>query len=181
VILLTNSGMSIASLPSPAAWTAAEINTQVVIKMTSKPLSKLSSESYKKFDEPKTYMDDSHRAHFKSILSTRRLQLLEDDASLVRLLQDDSASGHSRQSIADPLDRAAQNVDQHLELRALRRLRKLVAKIDSSIDLINQNEYGYCNTCSIEIGTLRLQARPTASQCIDCKNLAERKARQSYG
>jgi len=149
--------------------------------MTSTLSSKLSSSHYRTCDKTENYMGDAHRAHFKNILSTWRLQLLEEDASLARMLQDDSASGHSRQSIADPLDRAAQTIDQHLELRALRRLRKLLAKIDSSINLINHNEYGYCSTCGIEIGALRLQARPTATQCIDCKNLAELKARQNYG
>jgi len=79
---------------------------------------------------------------------------------------------------ADPNDRASQESDMALELRNRDRERKLIKKIDETLINIQQNEYGYCNGCGEEIGLNRLQARPTASLCIDCKTLEEIKEKQ---
>ena len=53
--------------------------------------------------------------------------------------------------------------------------RKLISKIDKTLHLIGTGDYGYCKTCGIEIALNRLEARPTADQCIDCKTVEERK------
>jgi DnaK suppressor protein len=79
---------------------------------------------------------------------------------------------------ADPNDRASQESDMALELRNRDRERKLIKKIDETLNKINQHEYGYCSSCGVEIGLKRLEARPTASQCIDCKTLDEIRERQ---
>ena len=81
----------------------------------------------------------------------------------------------------DPADRATQEEEFSLELRARDRERKLIKKIDSTLELIEQNEYGYCEACGIEIGVRRLEVRPTATSCIDCKTLAEIKEKQTGG
>lgn len=127
------------------------------------------------------YMDEAQRAHFRQVLSNWKLQLMEENVGLARTATSSALSGQVREVIADPLDQAARIVDLQIELLTLGRLRKLIAKIDSSIDLINHDDYGYCDTCGTKIGTLRLQARPTATQCIDCKSREELKAQQLSG
>jgi len=79
---------------------------------------------------------------------------------------------------ADPNDRASQESDMALELRNRDRERKLIKKIDETLGKINEHEYGYCNSCGVEIGLKRLEARPTATLCIDCKTLDEIRERQ---
>ncbi len=79
---------------------------------------------------------------------------------------------------ADPNDRASQESDMALELRNRDRERKLIKKIDETIARIVANEYGYCESCGVEIGLKRLEARPTATLCIDCKTLDEMRERQ---
>ncbi|MDH3343127.1 MAG: TraR/DksA C4-type zinc finger protein, partial [Gammaproteobacteria bacterium] len=56
-----------------------------------------------------------------------------------------------------------------------------IKKSDDTLDLISSGEYGYCETCGVEIGLKRLEARPTATQCIDCKSLDEIKEKQIKG
>jgi DnaK suppressor protein len=79
---------------------------------------------------------------------------------------------------ADPNDRASQESDMALELRNRDRERKLIKKIDETIGRIDANEYGYCESCGVEIGLKRLEARPTATLCIDCKTLDELREKQ---
>ncbi len=83
------------------------------------------------------------------------------------------------QNLPDPNDRASQEEEFSLELRTRDRERKLIRKIDKTLEAISSNEYGYCKDCGIEIGIKRLEARPTATQCIDCKTLSELKEKQT--
>jgi DnaK suppressor protein len=121
------------------------------------------------------YMNEAQRAHFKGILSNWKLQLLDETAATARMMAIGAAND------ADPIDRATQTEELHMEVRTQNRRRRLISKINASIDLIDHNEYGYCATCGIEIGLLRMQARLTATQCIDCKSLEELKERQVHG
>lgn len=120
------------------------------------------------------YMNEAQRAHFKRILEAWKQELMEEVDRTVHHMQDEAAN------FPDPVDRAAQEEEFSLELRARDRERKLIKKIESSIKNTENNEYGYCETCGVEIGIRRLEARPTASQCVDCKSLDEIKERQ-YG
>jgi DnaK suppressor protein len=79
---------------------------------------------------------------------------------------------------ADPNDRASQESDMALELRNRDRERKLIKKIDETIGKIEAEDYGYCESCGVEIGLKRLEARPTATLCIDCKTLDELREKQ---
>ena len=79
---------------------------------------------------------------------------------------------------ADPNDRATQESDMGLELRNRDRERKLIKKINEMLAKIDAGEYGYCEKCGVEIGLNRLEARPTATLCIDCKTLDEIRERQ---
>lgn len=121
------------------------------------------------------YMNEKQKEHFLAILRAWRDQLMEEVDRTVHHLQDDAAN------YPDPADRATQEEEFSLELRTRDRERKLIRKIDSTIEKIAQDEYGYCESCGIEIGIRRLEARPTADKCIDCKTLDEIKEKQWGG
>jgi len=118
------------------------------------------------------YMNPNQRAHFKKILEALKVELSEDIDRTVHALQDDATL------FADPNDRASQESDIALELRNRDRERKLIKKIDETIARIDKDDYGYCENCGIEIGLKRLEARPTATLCIDCKTLDELREKQ---
>ncbi len=112
------------------------------------------------------YMNKRMRDHFMLILTTWRQSLMIDAEETVRTLQ---KSG----SFADPIDRAADEEERSVSLKTGDRKRKLVKKIDGTIDKINEEDFGYCASCGVEIGIRRLEARPTATECIDCKSFDE--------
>lgn len=118
------------------------------------------------------YMNDDQKAHFKRILEAWKKQLMEEVDRTVDHMKDEAAN------FPDPVDRASQEEEFSLELRTRDRERKLLKKIEATIQQIDDDEYGYCESCGIEIGIRRLEARPTASLCIDCKTLAEIKEKQ---
>ncbi|MGH8352819.1 MAG: RNA polymerase-binding protein DksA [Pseudomonas sp.] len=118
------------------------------------------------------YMGEPMRAHFTSILNRWKLELMQEVDRTVHHMQDEAAN------FPDPADRASQEEEFSLELRARDRERKLIKKIDETLQLIEDNEYGWCESCGVEIGIRRLEARPTATLCIDCKTLAEIKEKQ---
>ena len=117
-------------------------------------------------------MSERMRAHFTNILQQWKLQLMQEVDRTVHHMQDEAAN------FPDPADRASQEEEFSLELRARDRERKLIKKIDQTLQLVDDNEYGWCDSCGVEIGIRRLEARPTATMCIDCKTLAEIKEKQ---
>jgi DnaK suppressor protein len=120
------------------------------------------------------YMNERHIGHFDNILKSWRHELVDDLERTVSAMQDELLN------LPDPNDRASQETDRSLELRTRDRERKLIRKIDESRASIASGDYGYCENCGIEIGVQRLEARPTATQCIDCKNLNELREKQGY-
>ena len=118
------------------------------------------------------YMNSKQLAHFRKTMEALKAELLGDIERTVHTMQDEATV------FADPNDRASQESDIALELRNRDRERKLIKKIDESIARIDSGEYGYCDSCGVEIGLKRLEARPTATLCIDCKELEERKEKQ---
>ena len=118
------------------------------------------------------YMNAKQRTHFRKILESLKAELSEEIDRTVHTMQDEATV------FADPNDRASQESDMALELRNRDRERKLIKKIDETIGRIDANEYGYCDSCGVEIGLKRLEARPTATLCIDCKTLDELRERQ---
>ena len=112
------------------------------------------------------------RKHFRKILESIKSELSQEIDRTVHTMQDEATV------FADPNDRASQESDMALELRNRDRERKLIKKIDETIARIDANEYGYCESCGVEIGLKRLEARPTATLCIDCKTLDELRERQ---
>lgn len=137
----------------------------------------MTSELHKPFPpyRPKAreeYMNPRQLAHFRKMLDEMKRDLSQDIERTVHTMQDEATI------FADPNDRASQESDMSLELRNRDRERKLIKKIDETIARIDAGEYGYCESCGVEIGLKRLEARPTATLCIDCKTLDELRERQ---
>ena len=161
------------------APTAAK-TTKTATKATSKPAKKTGGVEFKNFEpyKPKRgekYMNEQQRVHFRGILLNWKSELMQEVDRTVTHMKDEAAN------FPDPADRATQEEEFSLELRTRDRERKLIKKIDATMELIEQNDYGYCEACGVEIGIQRLEARPTATQCIDCKTLAEIKEKQEMG
>ncbi|MHB1240554.1 MAG: RNA polymerase-binding protein DksA [Gammaproteobacteria bacterium] len=128
--------------------------------------------------EPKKgedYMSDPQSAHFRAILIAWKHELLQETERTVHHMQDEAAN------FPDPNDRATQEEEFSLELRTRDRERKLVKKIHEALARLETGEYGYCEACGVEIGIRRLEARPTATLCIDCKTLDEIREKQMSG
>lgn len=137
----------------------------------------LDGSSFTPYKEKKgeEYMNEQQRDHFKSILLNWKRELMEEVDRTMSHMKDEAAN------FPDPADRASQEEEFSLELRTRDRERKLIKKIDKTVELIEQDDYGYCETCGVEIGIRRLEARPTATLCVDCKTLAEIKEKQIGG
>jgi DnaK suppressor protein len=121
------------------------------------------------------YMSQEQLSHFRAILLRWRQELMEEVDRTVHHMRDEAAN------FPDPADRATQEEEFSIELRTRDRERKLIKKIDQTIERLDAGDFGYCDTCGVEIGLRRLEARPTATQCVDCKALDEIKERQLHG
>lgn len=127
-------------------------------------------------EEPgETYMNERQLAHLEKILLAWRQSLMEEVDRTVSHMKDEAAN------FPDPSDRASQEEEFSIELRTRDRERKLIKKIEDGLERLHEDDFGYCEACGIEIGLRRLEARPTATLCIDCKTLAEIKERQNQG
>ena len=118
------------------------------------------------------YMNPKQVEHFRGILMAWKRQLMEEVDRTLHHMQDEAAN------FPDPNDRATQESEFTLELRTRDRERKLIKKIDEALISLDAGEYGYCESCGIEIGIRRLEARPTATLCYDCKVLEEIREKQ---
>ncbi len=125
-----------------------------------------------KMKKGEEYMSPAQLEHFRAILNGLKADLGADIDRTVHTMQDEATV------FADPNDRASQESDMSLELRNRDRERKMIKKIDEMLAKIDSGEYGYCEKCGIEIGLSRLEARPTATLCIDCKTLDEIREKQ---
>ena len=119
-------------------------------------------------------MNEKQREHFMNILTSWRQDLLDETSRTVINLQDETINH------PDPTDRASQETDMSIELRNRDRERRLIRKIEESIARLEMGGYGFCESCGIEIGLGRLEARPTATLCLDCKTLDEMKERRMH-
>ena len=120
-------------------------------------------------------MNEKQMEHFCLLLRAWRDQLRQEVDRTVHHMQDEAAN------FPDPVDRAAQEEEFSLELRTRDRERKLIKKIEKTLKRIDEDDFGFCDECGIEIGVRRLEARPTADMCIDCKTMAEIKEKQLQG
>ena len=121
------------------------------------------------------YMNAKQKNHFMSILDSWAEQLqIEQDRTADKIQENVS-------NFPDESDRATHEEEFTLELRTRERERKLLSKINESIEDLKSKDYGFCASCGIEIGIRRLEARPTATRCIDCKTIEEIHERQQFG
>ena len=121
------------------------------------------------------HMNEKQQEHFKLILKAWRTELMEEVDRTVSHMKDEAAN------FPDPSDRATQEEEFSLELRTRDRERKLIKKIDKTLIRIEEDDYGFCAQCGIDIGVRRLEARPTAELCVDCKTLDEIREKQITG
>lgn len=163
--------------PAAKKATAAKSKAGAKRKTTKRKASGLEFQNFAPYKQKRgeKYMSPEQHEHFKSILLNWKSELMQEVDRTVSHMKDEAAN------FPDPADRATQEEEFSLELRTRDRERKLIKKIDSTMELIEQNDYGYCEACGVEIGIQRLEARPTATQCIDCKTLAEIKEKQVLG
>jgi len=118
------------------------------------------------------YMNKKQQEHFRAVLNAWKKELEDEITRTVQQMRD------VPENPPDPNDRASQETDMSLELRSRDRERKLIKKIDEAIERIDTGDYGFCEVCGVEIGVERLEARPTADLCIDCKTLDEIREKQ---
>ena len=128
-----------------------------------------------KISKTEKYMNKSQQKHFINILNSWKNALDNEQEKTEKLIQQDQSN------FPDSLDRASKEEEFMLELRKRERERKLISKIELSLKDIEDDLYGYCETCGVEIGIKRLEARPTATQCIGCKTVDEIKEKQQFG
>jgi len=167
----TNSSSSKAKLTSTNEQQKKKVATSVTTASDD-----LSFGNYTPYDikTGEDYMNAEQVEHFRKILLGWKRELMDKIEDTMHHLQDEAAN------FPDPNDRASQESEFTLELRTRDRERKLIKKIDESLQALDDEEYGYCTSCGIDIGVRRLEARPTATQCIDCKTLNEIREKQ-YG
>ncbi|RKZ35504.1 MAG: RNA polymerase-binding protein DksA [Gammaproteobacteria bacterium] len=122
--------------------------------------------------EAEEYMSEAQLEHFRQILWQWKKKLMAEVDRTMHHLQDDAVH------FPDPNDCATLEEEFSIELRTRDRERKLTQKIDMAIRTIDSKEYGFCINCGAEIGLRRLEARPTATQCIDCKTQDEIREKQ---
>lgn len=120
-------------------------------------------------DEP--FMNDPQRAYFRRKLLNWRDEILRSTKETLQHLQDDS------EQHADIADRATSETERALELRARDRQRKLIAKIDSALERIEDGTYGYCEETGEPISLKRLDARPIATFSVEAQERHERRER----
>jgi DnaK suppressor protein len=118
------------------------------------------------------FMCEPQQKHFHQLLTTWKNELMSEVDRTVHHMQDDAAN------FPDPNDRATQETEFSLELRTRDRERKLIKKIEEALRTLENGDYGFCESCGIDIGIRRLEARPTATLCIDCKTLEEIREKQ---
>ncbi|MPV85681.1 RNA polymerase-binding protein DksA [Ostreibacterium oceani] len=128
----------------------------------------LKNASYQ-LEKNEAYMNARQLAHFKQLLLSMKESILDHASDTKVHLQSDTSK------LADIADRASQEEEFSLTLRSRDRERKLIYKIDAALERIVTGDFGYCEKCGVDIGIKRLEARPTAELCIDCKEIEEKK------
>jgi len=113
------------------------------------------------------YMSEGQLEHFRQILNNWKQELMEEVDRTIHHLRDEATN------FPDPNDRATQESEFGLELRARDRERKLLKKIGAALERIEDGSYGYCEETGEEIGLRRLEARPIATLCLEAQERHE--------
>ncbi len=115
------------------------------------------------------YMNDTQLAFFRLKLQALKRDILNSAGETTEHLREDTVI------VPDPADRATIEEEHALELRTRDRERKLLKKIEQSIQLIDNGDYGYCDETGEPIGVPRLLARPTATLSLEAQQRRELK------
>jgi DnaK suppressor protein len=118
-------------------------------------------------DEP--FMNERQLEYFRRKLIAWKEDLIEGSKVTISGLQNNT------RNIPDITDRASEETDRALELRARDRQRKLVSKIDAALRRIDEGEYGYCEVTGAPISLKRLDARPIATMTLEAQEKHERR------
>jgi len=162
---------AVAKKATPAKKTVAKKKPKLKVVATTNK-SKIAPYKAKKKEK---YMSAAMKRHFTAVLVNWKEHLFDEMQKTFDHLKTKG------ETYADPIDRASQEEEFAFELRTRDRERKLINKISVSLDKIKNDDYGWCDSCGDEIGIKRLEARPTATHCIDCKTLDEIKEKQLNG
>ena len=155
----------------PAKPAKKPVKKQAVVKSAPPAAKPAKTKPYQRA-KGEQYMNAAQIKHFRKLLTSWKHELMEEVDRTVHHMQDEASN------FPDPNDRATQEEEFALELRTRDRERKLIKKINEALASLETGDYGYCEICGVEIGINRLEARPTATLCIDCKTLDEIKERQ---
>jgi DnaK suppressor protein len=171
----------VAKKPAPKKESAKKTSTKKITPKKTKATVKYEESQFLASIKPyalkknEKYMNAKQKQHFQDILGSWKHQLqIEQDRTANKIQKNVS-------HFPDESDRATHEEEFTLELRTRERERKLLSKINESVEDLKASDYGYCASCGIEIGIRRLEARPTATRCIDCKTIEEIHERQQYG
>tara|TARA_B110001450_G_C17626885_1_gene483537 strand:- start:205 stop:825 length:621 start_codon:yes stop_codon:yes gene_type:complete len=171
----------VAKKPAPKKEAAKKTSTKKITPKKTKATVKYEESQFLASIKPyalkknEKYMNAKQKQHFQDILGSWKHQLqIEQDRTADKIQKNVS-------HFPDESDRATHEEEFTLELRTRERERKLLSKINESVEDLKASDYGYCASCGIEIGIRRLEARPTATRCIDCKTIEEIHERQQYG
>ncbi|WP_158521640.1 TraR/DksA family transcriptional regulator [Candidatus Fokinia solitaria] len=113
------------------------------------------------------YMSEKHLQFFKSAISNWRGRLLRALENAKEYLAKCAISK------SEEMDGAVEEANIHIKVRETERLRKLIERIDSTLRLIEDKKYGFCEETGEPIGIMRLLARPTARKCLMAQEIHE--------
>ncbi len=118
-------------------------------------------------------LSKNEQDYFRKALLDQKNALLKEAEKTV-----ESELGVVEEEMADTIDRSAVETERNFTLRLRDRERKLIKKIDEALERLEADEFGDCQDCGESIGVKRLQARPVATLCIQCKEDQEQKEKQ---
>ena len=125
------------------------------------------SKNYKPTQKEK-FMNAKMKEYFKQKLLSWKDELLKESSQTLNNLQSDN------EAKPDITDRASEEIDRSFELRARDRERKLINKINSALQRIEDGSYGYCEETGEPIGLKRLEARPVATLSLEAQEMHEK-------
>ncbi|MFZ9502612.1 MAG: RNA polymerase-binding protein DksA [Beijerinckiaceae bacterium] len=119
--------------------------------------------------EDEVFMNERQRDYFRRKLLAWKEEILRESRETLVALQSEN------ENHPDIADRASSETDRAIELRARDRQRKLIAKIDSALQRIEEGVYGYCEETGEPISLKRLDARPIATLSVEAQERHERR------
>ncbi len=131
------------------------------------------SKKYKPTQKEK-FMNAKMKEYFKQKLLSWKNELLKESSQTLNNLQSDN------EAKPDITDRASEEIDRSFELRTRDRERKLINKINSALQRIEDGSYGYCEETGEPIGLKRLEARPVATLTLEAQEMHEKAEKRLY-